>query len=136
MHARISALVLAFVLAFTGLAAAQSTTGALTGRIVDTQGLAVPGATVTITGPQGTRSVVTDSTGRFQVPFLNPGDYAVRAELQGFKAVEQKDVTVRLGQSTDLPLKMEVGGLTETVQVTGAAPNVDTQTTTIGANLN
>jgi len=103
---------------------------------VDSQGLAVPGATVTVTGPQGTRSVVTDSTGRFQVPFLNPGEYAVRGELQGFKAVEQKDVTVRLGQSTDLPLKMEVGGLTETVQVTGAAPNVDTQTTTNGTFVN
>ena len=136
MHARISALVVAFVLALTGLAAAQSTTGTLTGRIVDSQGLAVPGATVTITGPQGARSEVTDSTGRFQVPFLSPGTYSVRAELQGFKAVEQKDIAVRLGQTTDLPLKMEVGGLTETVQVTGAAPNIDTQTTTIGANLN
>ena len=52
MHARISALLLAFVLALTGLAAAQETTGAITGRITDTQSLAVPGATITVTNIQ------------------------------------------------------------------------------------
>ena len=55
MHARISALFLALVLACTGLASAQGTTGTISGRIVDSQGLAVPGATVTVTGPQGMR---------------------------------------------------------------------------------
>jgi len=135
MYARISALLLTFVLALAGLAAAQETTGTLSGRIVDAQSLAVPGATVNVTGPQGARSVVTDSAGRFSVPFLIPGIYAIRAELQGFKAVEQKDISVRLGQTSDLNLKMEVGGLTETVQVTGTSATIDTTTTTIGANL-
>ena len=85
MHARVSALLLAFVLACTGLAIAQGTTGTINGRIVDSQGLAVPGVTVTVTGPQGMRTAVTDSDGRFNVPFLTPGTYAVHAELQGFK---------------------------------------------------
>ena len=133
MHARISALVLAFVLAFTGLAAAQETTGTITGRLVDGQGLAIPGASVTITGPQGGRTVVTDNTGRFEAPFLTPGSYSIRAELQGFKVIEQKEIAVGLGQTVDLPLKMEVGGLTETVQVTGAAPLLDRHSTTAGA---
>ena len=66
MHARISALLLAFVLAVAGLATAQETTGTISGRILDAQGLAVPGATVTVTGPQGSKTVVTDSTGRFR----------------------------------------------------------------------
>jgi hypothetical protein len=135
MHARISALLLAFVLALTGLAYAQGTTGTINGRIVDPQGLAVPGATVTVTGPQGARTTVTDSTGRFTVPFLIPGTYNVKAELQGFKTIEQNNITVRLEQTVDLPLTMQVGGLTETVEVTGASPVVDTQTTTAGANL-
>jgi len=103
---------------------------------VDAQGLAVPGASVTITGPQGTRTVATDADGRFSIPFLVPGNYDVKAELQGFKTIDQKAVAVRLGQTQNLQLKMEVGGLTETVEVTGAAPIVDTRTTTIGANLN
>jgi len=135
MHARVSALLLAFVLACTGLATAQGTTGTISGRIVDAQGLAVPGATVTVTGPQGTRTAVTDSEGRFNVPFLTPGTYTLRAELQGFKTFEQRGVVVRLEQTVDLPIRMEVGGLTETVEVTGASPVVDTQTTTAGANL-
>lgn len=135
MHARISALLLAFVLTLTGVAAAQGTTGTISGRIVDPQGLAVPGSTVTVTGPQGARTTVTDGGGRFTVPFLTPGTYAVRAELQGFKTIEQRDIVVRLEQTVDLPLTMQVGGLTETVEVTGASPVVDTQTTTTGASL-
>jgi hypothetical protein len=135
MQARISALLLAFVLAFTGLAVAQETTGTISGRIVDPQGLAVPGATVTLTGPQGTKTVVTDSSGRFSAPYLTPGVYSIRAELQGFKAVEKKDINVRLGQTADIPITMEVGGLTETVEVTGSSAVIDTTTSTIGANL-
>src|SRR5579872_336308 len=135
MHARISALFLAFVLALTGLAAAQETSGTLAGRLVDAQGLAVPGATVTVTGPQGSHSAVTDSDGRFSLPYLVPGSYDVKAELQGFKTSEQKNVNVGLGQTANVPMTMQVGGLTETVEVTGAAPIVDTRTTTIGANL-
>src|SRR5436190_23407672 len=135
MHARVSALLLAFVLDCTGLAIAQGTTGTINGRIVDSQGLAVPGVTVTVTGPQGMRTAVTDSDGRFNVPFLTPGTYALHAELQGFKTFEQRDIVVRLEQTVDLPVTMEVGGLTDTVEVTGAAPVIDTQTTTAGANL-
>jgi outer membrane receptor protein involved in Fe transport len=135
MHARVSALLLACVLASTGLASAQGTTGTISGRILDSQGLAVPGATVTVTGPQGMRNAVTDSEGRFNVPFLTPGTYSLRAELQGFKTFEQRAIVVRLEQTVDLPITMQVGGLTETVEVTGASPVVDTQTTTAGANL-
>ena len=135
MHARISALVLALLLACTGLASAQGTTGTISGRIVDAQGLAVPGATVTVTGSQGARTTVSDSTGRFTVPFLPPGSYSLKAELQGFKTFDQRDITVRLEQTVDLPITMQIGGLTETVEVTGASPVVDTQTTTAGANL-
>ena len=135
MHARISALLLAFVLALTGLAAAQETTGTISGRLTDAQGLAVPGATITVTGPQGAKTVVSEGDGRFSVPFLTPGVYTLRAELTGFKAVQRPDVTVRLGQTVNLDLKMDIGGLTETVEVTGSATTIDTSTTTIGATL-
>src|SRR6266850_4818270 len=111
MYGRASAVLIALVFCVAGLAAGQETTGTIAGRIVDTQGLWVPGASVTVTGPQGARTVTTDSEGRFNAPFLVPGTYSVRAELQGFKAVEQKDIVVRLGQTAELPLKMDVGGL-------------------------
>ena len=135
MSFRKQLITLALVLVTASAAMAQETTGTIKGRIQDAQGLAVPGATVTVTGPQGAKSAVTDAEGRFSIPFLTPGSYAVRGELQGFKAVEQKSVTVSLGQTVDLPLKLEVGGVSETVQVTGTSPIIDTGSTTTGAVL-
>jgi hypothetical protein len=129
-----SAIVMA-LLVYSGVASAQETTGTLTGRLVDTQGLAVPGATVTVTGPQGARSFVSDAEGRFNAAFLTPGVYDVRAELQGFKSVQVDNVTVSLGQTTDISLRMEIGGITETVQVVSSAAIVDTTSATVGATL-
>lgn len=134
MRRRVSATVVALLI-LTGVASAQETTGTLTGQLIDTQGLAVPGATVTVTGPQGSRSLVSDAEGRFQASFLTPGTYGVRAELQGFKAVEVRNVTVSLGQTTEIALKMEIGGLTETVEVVSSNVIVDTSSTTVGAVL-
>ena len=65
MRNRMSAIIVVALLTLTGVASAQETTGTLTGKLVDTQGLAVPGATVTVTGPQGSKSFVTDAEGRF-----------------------------------------------------------------------
>ena len=90
MRNRTSAILMALLLALVGASAAsaQETTGTLTGKLTDTQGLAVPGATVTVNGPQGSKSFTTDGDGRFNAPFLTPGTYTVRAELTGFKAVD------------------------------------------------
>jgi carboxypeptidase family protein/TonB-dependent receptor-like protein len=116
-------------------AAAQDTTGIISGRIVDAQGLAMPGVTVTATGPQGAKTAVTDREGRFSEPFLTPGSYVVHAELQGFKPADRSDVQVRLGQTSELLLTMEVGAVTETLRVLPAPLTVDTTSTTIGASL-
>ena len=129
------AMVIAVLLAGTISVFGQETTGTMTGQVVDAQGLAIPGVTVTITGTQGAKTVVSDGEGRFDVPFLTPGKYTVKAELQGFKTVEQRDITLSLGQTVNLPLKMEVGGLTESVQVVGAPDIINTRTTTSGANI-
>jgi outer membrane receptor protein involved in Fe transport len=129
------AMLLVCVLACAGMAHAQETTGTIQGRVVDPQGLAVPGATVTITGPRGAKTEVTDGEGRFSVPFLTPGTYSVRAELQGFKTVQQNSVIVALGQTANVPVTMQVGGLSETVQVTGVTDIVNPTTTTTGSNI-
>src|SRR5438132_1153780 len=115
---------------------AQSTTGTISGRIVDAQGLAMPGVVVTATGPQGAKSAVTDDQGRFNLPFLTPGLYSLKAELLGFKTIERTNIAVRLDQTVDLSLTMEVGPLNESVTVVGSAPQLLSPTqTTIGANL-
>ena len=135
MRIPVSAIIVALWLALVGSASAQETTGTLTGKLTDGQGLALPGVTVTVTGTQGARSFVTDGEGLFRAPFLVPGAYDVRAELQGFKAVEQKAVPVSLGQTTSITLKLEVGGITETVSVVGTSTIVNTSSTTTGAVL-
>jgi Carboxypeptidase regulatory-like domain len=124
------------ILSCVGAAYAQETTsGSIAGTAVDTQGAAMPGATVTITSPQGTKTYHTDTNGRFFAPYLTPGDYSVRVELTGFSPVEQKNIAVRLGQRVSLDFTMKVGQISETVEVVGAAPTVDTTTTTIGGVL-
>ncbi|MEZ5292021.1 MAG: TonB-dependent receptor [Vicinamibacterales bacterium] len=133
MSIRVSAVLVALGLALSVTASAQETTGTLSGKLVDAQGLALPGVSVTVTGPQGSKAYVTDAEGMFRASFLTPGTYEVRAELQGFKAVERRGISVSLGQTTTLTLSLEVGGLTETVQVVGTSSIVDTKSTTTGA---
>jgi len=126
-----------FVLGFAPVrfGLAQETTATLTGHIVDAQGLAIPGASVTITGGQGARSVTADAEGRFSVPFLTPGTYTVRAESKGFAPAEQKDVVVSIGKPVDLSLKLEVGGVTEAVSVNAGNDVISATSTTTGATL-
>jgi hypothetical protein len=126
--------VIALVVSALGIAQAQeTTTGSITGDVVDAQNAPIPGATVTLTSDQGEKTFVTDGAGRFFAPFLTPGRYNVRVELSGFASLEQKNVEVRLGQRIELAgLVLKVGGVEEVVDVVGSAPVVDTSSTTAG----
>lgn len=118
------------------LTAQEATTGAIEGQVVDAQGLAIPGATVTVTSAQGTRTFVTDADGRFLAPFLTPGTYIVAVELAGFRPARIEDVRVSLGQRTSLTqITLRVAGVAETVEVTATSPAIDTSTAAVGANL-
>jgi hypothetical protein len=106
----------AFALAIAGASSAlaqEATTGTITGQVVDAQGLAIPGATVTVTSPQGRKTFVTDAEGRFHAPFLTPGRHALRIELEGFRPVTIERVDVSLGERVVLPnIMLRVGGVT------------------------
>lgn len=134
MH-RVLGWTLAVLLAAAGAAAQETTTGSIAGRITDPQGLPLPGVTVTITSPQGERTYVTDAQGQFFAPALTPGVYEARAELTGFGSVQQRNIEVRLGQRADLSLRMQLGSVSETVEVTGTTAVVDTTNATVGANI-
>ena len=80
---------LVILLAAPAIAPAQETTGSLQGRVVDSQALAVPGATVTAAGTQGAKSTTTDAGGRF-TSRSSPLGSSIRVELSGFKTVERR----------------------------------------------
>ncbi|MDQ3348700.1 MAG: carboxypeptidase regulatory-like domain-containing protein [Acidobacteriota bacterium] len=138
MDSRITALVIALTLAATGLVSAQERFGTLQGKVMDEQGAPIPGVTVAVSNLASgeVRTFVTDANGQYTAPDLNPGRYRVAFELAGFARVERPDVSVVLGRAFQIDTQMRVGGLTETVQVTGeVAPLVDNRSTLIAHNV-
>jgi len=117
--------------------AQESTTvkGGLSGTITDSTGAIVPGATVTVSGPQGTRTFTTDSQGRYTAAGLTPGQYDITVEKSGFKKVESKKNEVVVSTNSTLNLTLPVGNVTDTVEVTTTAFSVDTESTAITTNL-
>src|SRR5438046_9569796 len=117
-----------------GVAYAQQTTGTVTGRVVDQQGSAVPGATVTAKSPSTgfTRTEVSDAEGVYRLEALPVGGYDVTAELQGVQTVSKKDVDVNVGQIGAIDFPMKVAALAETVNVTAATPLIETTSSAVG----
>jgi Carboxypeptidase regulatory-like domain/TonB dependent receptor len=109
----------------------------MVGQVVDAQGAALPGVTVTVSSPtlQGTQTQVTDGEGNFRFPSLPPGRYSVKAELANFRTLEQANVDIGLDRTVTLPLKMELASVTETVTVQASSPAIDTKSTTTGVNV-
>src|SRR3954471_5538593 len=114
---------------------AQGTSGTITGRVVDQQGAAVPGVTVTAKSATTgfTRSEVSDSEGVYRLSALPIGTYEVNAELQGFTTVSKKDVEVNVAQTQAVDFPLKVAQLAETVNVTGATPLIETTASSVGA---
>jgi hypothetical protein len=112
---------------------AQSTGGVISGTITDVQGLALPGVTVNARNVESgfTRSVVTEADGRYRMAALPPGRYALRAELQGFTAVDVQDLTLTIGSELTHSLTMQVTGVAETVTVTAQSAVVETTKTDV-----
>ena len=130
---RVFILVAALLLAVTATAFAQGEqVGAVRGRLATSDGLALPGATVTVTSPalQGGRTVASDINGVYSIPGLPPGDYTVRFEMSGLAALEKR-VTVPLGSALVLDGVLSPEKVTETVTVT--APEVKPVSSPAGA---
>lgn len=97
--------------------------GAIRGRVSSSDGLAVPGAVVTVASPslQGDRSGAADINGVYSIPGLPPGDYTVRVVLSGFGTVDRR-VSVPLGSALVVDFSLAPTKVTETVEVTASAP--------------
>src|SRR6187397_319858 len=114
---------------------AQGVSGTITGRVVDQQGAAIPGVTVTAksTTTGFTRSEVSDAEGVYRLSAMPVGIYEVTAELQGFATVSKKDVEVNVAQTQAVDFPLKVAQLAETVNVTGATPLIETTRSGVGA---
>ena len=112
----------------------QTFTGSIQGRITDPSGGAVPGATVRIMNQNMgfRRSERTNESGDYLFPSLAPGNYQLTAELSGFKMESVREIVLQVNQKLQIDLALKVGDVTETVEVVGAAPLVNTSDPAVG----
>jgi len=128
---------LVFVIA-SPYANAQSTSGRVRGTVTDASGGAVAGAKVTLVNVATniTREATTSATGEYLFLEVPVGSYEITVNQAGFKKFVRKDIVVDLNAVVTVDIPLQVGGATETVEVTGAPPVVDTSSTQLGAIVN
>ncbi len=125
--------VLAAVFALSFPSSAQ-TVGQVTGLVTDPSGGVIVGATVTITNSltNVARTTTTNSDGNYAFPALQPDVYNVKAEMAGFKTEVRKDVELQVEQIARIDFRLEIGATSQTVEVSGGAPLLNTETATVG----
>src|SRR6516164_1175742 len=118
----------------TGLATAQTPTATLVGRITDATHASIAGASVKVRNVETNevRALQSAVDGGFTVADLKPGFYEVTIEKDGFKLVRAGSVELQVGQTARFDVLMEVGSATQSVEVTAAAPAVNTENATRG----
>src|SRR4051795_1993931 len=131
MRRRLLLLVVASALC-TLLPSAAHAQSAIAGVVRDTSGAVLPGVTVEAASPsliEKTRTVVTDASGQYKIVDIRPGAYTVTFSLAGFATVKREGFDLSANFTASINAEMKVGGLEETITVSGAAPIVDVQTT-------
>jgi hypothetical protein len=125
---------LCLLVASSVAALAQIGAGQVTGVVKDATGNAVPGATVTATnsGTSAARVAVSSSAGVYTLPALAPGAYRIAVDLTGFRPAVREGVKVETGETIRLDFDLAVGGVRESVIVTGDAPLLRAGTASLG----
>ena len=121
-------LILTVLLVLPGTVGAQ--TGGIAGQVSDSTGGVLPGVTVEASSPaqiEQVRTAVTDGQGNYNIVALVPGTYVVTFTLPGFSTVRREGVELNSGFTANVDAELAVGGVEETVTVTGATPTVDVQ---------
>ncbi|HYA64516.1 MAG TPA: carboxypeptidase-like regulatory domain-containing protein, partial [Candidatus Sulfotelmatobacter sp.] len=133
-----AAILSAVLLLAAGFAEAQSTGGRIRGTVTDPSGGAIAGVTVTLinTATNTARNATTGGTGEYLFLEVPVGIYEIDVTQTGFKKFVHKDITVDLNAVVSVDITLQVGGGTETVEVTGEPPVVDTSSTQLGAVVN
>jgi Carboxypeptidase regulatory-like domain len=137
VNPRVRAVLLCGLVFLTTSVHAQRTTGDLIGVVKDSSGAVLPGATVSVTGPNIPRAQTTTTTenGSYRVANLPPGTYTVTFELSGFKTVALQGLRVSVGSTLEQNVGLEIGALAESVSVTAETPVVDTTSNEVGTTF-
>ncbi|MGD1009133.1 MAG: carboxypeptidase regulatory-like domain-containing protein [Candidatus Aminicenantales bacterium] len=125
-------LIIVIVVALASIALAQSReTGAIRGVVTDEQNAPLPGVNVTLSGGNlmGGRTFVTGASGEFRFPALPPGEYQIKAELQGFGTVLREQIRLTTTTTLTADIKMKQSTLAEQVTVVAQSPTVDVKST-------
>ena len=135
--ARIALLAALAHAALSGTALAQAVRGTLLGNVTDTQGAAIPGATVTAIETQTniSRSVVTNQSGHYVFANMKDGLYRIETELTGFKKFSRDGVVVKVNSTMRVDVILEVGAMTETVEVVQETPLLQTDRADTGRTI-
>jgi hypothetical protein len=122
---------------FSAIGFAQINTSTMDGTVADPQGALIAKADITVTSVQTGQSfhTLSDDKGHWAVPSLATGLYSVTVKAPGFKTVTKADVKMDAGIPATVNLSMEVGAVTETVEVSGGAEVVETTTATVSSDL-
>ncbi|MFA5910872.1 MAG: carboxypeptidase regulatory-like domain-containing protein [Vicinamibacterales bacterium] len=134
---RLTSAVVAALFIVTATAFAQQGTADLRGKVADQQGGALPGVTIVARHQESGlyRETVSGADGTFFLSAMAPGVYELSAELTGFKKYQRRDVELAVGRTTQSDVQLQVGGIEESVTVTGESPLVDTSSKAIGGNV-
>jgi Carboxypeptidase regulatory-like domain/TonB dependent receptor len=115
--------------------AQTGTTARVTGTVTDQSGAVLPGATVTIreADTNATRSITTAENGDFALTQLTPGKYNLTVDKQGFGSYQQNEIVLVIGQVAEINVQMQVGSAAQKVTVTGSAPVIQTEDSSVGS---
>jgi len=118
-------------------AGAQVLYGSLVGNVTDETGSAVPGASVTITHTEtgASHEAVTDPTGSYRFPTVQPGTYTITVKLTGFRTFTRSQIPVTLNNVTRVDAALQVGQLSESVTVSGESPVLQTDRAEVRSEL-
>jgi len=117
---------------------AQVSGGTLTGTVRDASGATIPSVQISVTDTATgvERNVVTDSAGVYAVPNLLPGNYAIKAMATGFETITRTGVTLSVGARQVLDIEMQVGQMSQSVEVTAEIPTVDLVSSALSNQVN
>jgi Carboxypeptidase regulatory-like domain len=122
------------LVAFAFPISAQTPSGEISGVVSDSNGAVVAGVRVTLTNSatNAIREVQSNDSGLYAIPALPPGIYTLKVEKTGFRAVERRNIEVLVGSANRIDVALEVGEMTNTVEITGGAPVLQSENASIG----